>query len=180
MAVPSALVRVPSQRPLALSVALVTSVSDDEGDNEMILGDVHTSSGICLTAEESPGKLQLGDRLMKAMRPVSASNGVPYLQMRSVGSHSESGRKCRLDAPRPAVPVNRRTWKVSITLLATSSGHVQYYRNKTKSLAPVLDPATSYPYSEQIFRRPSGACRSACSGVYKPASRQTDLVIDII
>ena len=117
---------------------------------------------------------------MKAMRPVSASNGVPYLQMRSVGSHSESGRKCRLDAPRPAVPVNRRTWKVSITLLATSSGHVQYYRNKTKSLAPVLDPATSYPYSEQIFRRPSGACRSACSGVYKPASRQTDLVIDII
>ena len=30
---------------------------------------------------------------MKAMRPVIASNGVPYLQMRSVESHSKSGRK---------------------------------------------------------------------------------------
>ena len=29
---------------------------------------------------------------MKAVRPVIASNGVPYLQMRSVGSHSTSGR----------------------------------------------------------------------------------------
>ena len=31
-------VRVPSQRPLAPSVASVTSVANDKGDNEMILG----------------------------------------------------------------------------------------------------------------------------------------------
>ena len=30
---------------------------------------------------------------MKAVRPVTASNGIPYFQMRSVGSHKESGRK---------------------------------------------------------------------------------------
>ena len=28
-----------------------------------------------------------------AVRPVIASNGVPFLQMRSVGSHSRSGRE---------------------------------------------------------------------------------------
>ena len=30
---------------------------------------------------------------MKNVRPVIASNEVPYLQMRSVGSHSRSGRE---------------------------------------------------------------------------------------
>ena len=30
---------------------------------------------------------------MKAVRPVIAANGVPYLQMRSIGSHSTSGRE---------------------------------------------------------------------------------------
>ena len=38
VAVPPAPVRVPSQRPLAPSVASVTSVTNDKGDNEMILG----------------------------------------------------------------------------------------------------------------------------------------------
>ena len=37
MAVPPALVRVPTQRPFAPSVASVTSVANDKGDNEMIL-----------------------------------------------------------------------------------------------------------------------------------------------
>ena len=38
MAVPPAPVRVPSQRPLAPSVTSVTSVANDDGDNEMIPG----------------------------------------------------------------------------------------------------------------------------------------------
>ena len=46
LAVPPAPVRVPSQRPLAQSVASVTSVANDKGDNEMILGAVHRSPGI--------------------------------------------------------------------------------------------------------------------------------------
>ena len=46
---PPAPVRVPIQRPLSPSVALVTN---DKGDEEMILGAVHRSPGICLTAEE--------------------------------------------------------------------------------------------------------------------------------
>ena len=62
MAVPPATVRVPSQRPLVLSAASVTSVANDKGDPEMILGAVHKSPGIYLTAEEKPGKPQLGDR----------------------------------------------------------------------------------------------------------------------
>ena len=53
VAVPAAPVRVPSQRPLAPSVASVTSVANDKGDNEMTLRAVLRSSGICLTAEEN-------------------------------------------------------------------------------------------------------------------------------
>jgi hypothetical protein len=56
VAVPPAPVRVPSQKPLASSVASVTSVANDKGDNEMNLGAVHSSPGICLTAEENPQK----------------------------------------------------------------------------------------------------------------------------
>ena len=52
VAVPPTPVRVPSQRPLAPSVALVTSVT-----NEMILGAVHRSPGICLTGEKTPENL---------------------------------------------------------------------------------------------------------------------------
>ena len=58
VAVPPAPVQVPIQRPLAPSVA---SVTNDKGDNEMIPRAVHRSPGICLTAEENPGKPQLGD-----------------------------------------------------------------------------------------------------------------------
>ena len=61
VAVPAAPVWVPSQRPLAPSVASVMSIANDKGDNEMILGAVHRSPGICLTAEENLRKPQLGD-----------------------------------------------------------------------------------------------------------------------
>ena len=94
MAVPAAPVRVPSQRPLAPSVASVTSVAN--GDNEIILGAVHRSPGICLTTDENPRKPQLGDRLMMGLCDQSSPQmGVPFLQMRSVGSHSTSGREER-------------------------------------------------------------------------------------
>ena len=43
VAVPPAPVRVPSQRPLAPSTASVTSVANDKGDNEMLLGAVYRS-----------------------------------------------------------------------------------------------------------------------------------------
>ena len=56
VAVPPAPVRVPSQRPLIPSVVSVTSVANDKGNNEMILGPVHRFPGICLTAEENPRK----------------------------------------------------------------------------------------------------------------------------
>ena len=64
-AVPPAPVRVPSQKPLAPSVASVMSVANDKDDNAIILGAVHRFPGICLTAEENPRKRQLGDRLTK-------------------------------------------------------------------------------------------------------------------
>ena len=53
MAVPSAPVLVPSQRPISPSVASGMSVVNDKGGNEMILGVVHRSPDICLTAEEN-------------------------------------------------------------------------------------------------------------------------------
>ena len=62
--VPPAPVRVPRQRPLAPSVTSAMSVANDKGDNDMILGAVYRSPGICLTVEENPRKPRLGDRLM--------------------------------------------------------------------------------------------------------------------
>ena len=52
------------------------------------LGAVYRSPGICLTAEENPQKT-LAKRPSDegAVRPVIASNGVPFLQMWSVGLH---------------------------------------------------------------------------------------------
>ena len=87
--------------PLSLNVMSVTS-ANDKADNETIPMAVHRSRVlviICLTAAEIPRKPQLGDSLMKAVRPVIGnslmkavrsvitSNGFPYFQIRSVGSH---------------------------------------------------------------------------------------------
>ena len=63
--VPPPPVRVPSQRPLDPSVASITSVANDRGDNEIILGAVQRTPGICLTVEEKPRKPLLGDCLKK-------------------------------------------------------------------------------------------------------------------
>ena len=90
MVVPPAPVQFPSQRPLTPSVA---SVANDKGDNEMILGLCTDLLGFTLQQRKNPRKPQLGDRLMKAVRPVIASYGVPFLQMRSVGQLSTSGRE---------------------------------------------------------------------------------------
>ena len=68
------------------------SVANVKDDNEMIPEAVHRSPGICLTAEENPAKPQLRDRLIKGLYLI-ASNGVPFLQIWSVGSHSASGRE---------------------------------------------------------------------------------------
>ena len=50
-------VRVPSRRPLAPSVASVTSVANEKYDNEMILGAVHRSPGISLQLRKTPENL---------------------------------------------------------------------------------------------------------------------------
>ena len=58
--VPPAPVRVPIHRPLASSVTSVTSFANDRGV-DMIPEAVHRAPDIYLTAEENPGKPQLGD-----------------------------------------------------------------------------------------------------------------------
>jgi hypothetical protein len=58
-------------------------LANDKGDNEVKPGAVHRSTGIYFMAEENPRKSQLGDNLMKAVRPVSFSNEVPYFQILS-------------------------------------------------------------------------------------------------
>ena len=67
--------------------------ANDKDDSEMIPGAVPKSQGIFLAAEENPGKPQLGNRVMKAVRPAIASNGVSYLHLRSVESPSTSVRE---------------------------------------------------------------------------------------
>ena len=49
----------PGSYPKAICPESVASVANDKGDYEMIPGAVHRL--ICLTAEETPGKPQLGD-----------------------------------------------------------------------------------------------------------------------
>ena len=67
VAVQPAPIQVPSQRPVVPSVASVTSVANDKDDDEMILGAVQRSPGICLRAEVNPRKPLLEDRLMKGV-----------------------------------------------------------------------------------------------------------------
>ena len=61
--------RVPSQRSLAPSVASVTTVANDKGDNEMILGLCTDLLAFAKgpTAEKNPRNPQLGDRLLKGL-----------------------------------------------------------------------------------------------------------------
>ena len=66
---------------------------NDKGDNEMIVKAMHRSPGVCLPVKENPGNPHVGDGLMKSVRSDITSNGVSYLQMTSVGSHSTSRRK---------------------------------------------------------------------------------------
>ena len=57
----------------------------------MILGVVHRSPGTCLRAEETPRKLQLGDRLMKGL--CHCLKWGPFPPNEVVGSHSPSERE---------------------------------------------------------------------------------------
>ena len=54
---------------------------NDKGNNEMIPKSVHRSPDIYLMVEENPGKSQLGDRPMKAVRSVLASDRIHYLHI---------------------------------------------------------------------------------------------------
>ena len=49
-----------------------------KGDNEVKLGAVHRSPGICFKAYKNIRKSQLGNGMMKTTRPVIAWNGVAY------------------------------------------------------------------------------------------------------
>ena len=60
--------------------------------SEMETGAVRGSAGNCPTAEETPRETHLGD-LLKAVLPVIASNGVPYLQMRDKEREREREKK---------------------------------------------------------------------------------------
>ena len=51
------------------------------------------SPQLLLCPKENRGKPQLGNCLMKAVRPLIASNVVPYLRMRSLRSHSTTGKE---------------------------------------------------------------------------------------
>ena len=90
MAVPPAPDRVPSQRSLVPSVTSVTSVANNNGDNEMIPEPCTDLMAFALKLRKISARRPSDEG---AGRPVIASNGIPFLQMRSVGSHSMSGRE---------------------------------------------------------------------------------------
>ena len=77
----------------APNVASVTSIANDKGDNKMILGAVHRSPDICLTAEENPGKPQLGDHLMKGLCDQSSSQmgSLPPNDVGTIAHHVRKG-----------------------------------------------------------------------------------------
>ena len=90
VAVPPAPVRVPSQRPLDTSV---TSVVNGKGDNKMIPGAVHRSSGTCLKAEEIPGNPSVRRPSDEgAMRPVHLKWGpFPPNKVGKIAQHVRKG-----------------------------------------------------------------------------------------
>ena len=77
MVVPSVPVGVPIQRPLAPSVASVTSVANDKSGNEMIPWAVHRSAGICLTSEENPDVSDIFTTVDKQINKVTSHD--PHL-----------------------------------------------------------------------------------------------------
>ena len=83
----------PGQRPLAPSVASVTSVANDKGNNEIIPGAGTDLLALALQLRKTPEKSARRPSDEGALRPVIASNGIPLLQMKSVGSHSTAGRE---------------------------------------------------------------------------------------
>ena len=54
---------------------------------------VYRSPGIYLKADKNHDKPQLGDRLIKAVQSVISFNGVPYLQITSLATHSMSRKE---------------------------------------------------------------------------------------
>ena len=83
---PQTPVRVPSQRPLARVSRQSLLSTNDKGDNEMLCRDL-------LAFTSQLRKISTRRPSMKSVRLVIASNGVPYILMRSVGSHSRSERE---------------------------------------------------------------------------------------
>ena len=76
------------------------------GENEMISGAVHRYPGIYLTVEENSGKIQLGDNMMKAVRPVITSNGVlPPNDVGNIAQHvrQREGRRSGKDRMVPNI-----------------------------------------------------------------------------
>ena len=72
-------------------------------DNEMIPGTIHRYPGIFITAEKTPSVKRSTTKVVS----VNASNGIPYLQMRSVEPHSTSGRE------KEETPLHMEPWAVA-------------------------------------------------------------------
>ena len=70
-------------------ITSATSVANDKDDNGMILGMCKDLLAFILQLRKTSARRLL----MKAVQPVIASNGVPFLQMRLVALHSMSGRE---------------------------------------------------------------------------------------
>ena len=92
MAVPPAPVRVPSQRSLSPSVTSMMSVANDKRGNEMI-PDAQISWSLLYGRGKSRKTSARRPSVERAVRPVIATNYLPFLQMRSVGQHSTSGKE---------------------------------------------------------------------------------------
>ena len=64
--------------------------SNDKDDNDLIQRTVHRSPGVYVMAEEKPRKTSTRRSSDEGCTMVIASNEVPYLQIKSVGSHRTS------------------------------------------------------------------------------------------
>ena len=88
---PPTLVRVPGQRPLAPS-GYVASVANHKNDNEMIPGLCTDLLAFALQLRKTPENLSY-ETVNEGYVTSHRINGLPYLQIRSVGSHSMPGRE---------------------------------------------------------------------------------------
>ena len=114
-------------------------------------GDIIVKPELCI---DVPGNPQIGDRLLKVVRLLGASNGVPCLKMMLVGLHSTSERKERTGSA--LILLSMEPWAVAKKLYAPVEVPPAPVRvSSQRSLAPSVTEVMSrlFLYHQKLLSK---------------------------